>query len=41
MKPYKLCAMALIFTACGKQAPLEYPAAPADSTVYELSLIHI
>ena len=35
MKPYKLCAMALIFTACGKQAPLEYPAAPADSTVYE------
>lgn len=26
--------MALLLTACGKQAPLEYPAAPADSTVY-------
>ncbi len=28
--------MALLLTACGKKAPLEYPAAPADSTVYEV-----
>lgn len=28
--------MALLLTACGKKASLEYPAAPADSTVYEV-----
>jgi len=36
MKSYQLCAMALLMTACGKQAQPEYPAAPADSTVYEV-----
>lgn len=36
MKPYQLCAMALLMTACGKQGSQEYPAAPADSTVYEV-----
>lgn len=35
MKSYQICAMALIMTACGRQATPEYPAAPADSTVYE------
>ncbi len=34
MKFIPLCAMAVLLTACGKTAKIEYPSAPNDSTVY-------
>lgn len=33
--------MALLITSCGKTAPLEYPVAPADSTVYEVNGVEV